>query len=233
MGGSDGGSTGKITYTPEQLSWLYEELIRVERHWTEQVRDQQSRISTLLSVSGILLGFLTGAGFLAKLLDVQVRQWPVYLYVLSLVSLCFALFMGIRALRPAIPVEGTPHPERVELGTLFESVAEAVKSFRPARMRPTTLPDWLNQEQILKDASSLCQEDLLRKLCGSAAENQARARHPDRLRERRQLMLRQFTFVVLSLGFLIGALAGVLLAKPETKTETCALHCPGNVSLAR
>lgn len=175
------------TYKLDELQWVYEELIRVEKHWTEQVQNEQSRIATLLTVSGILLGFLTGAGFLTNLLEVRDRPWPVYVYILSLVSLCFALFMGIRALRPAIGIAGGSESP----------------------------PDWLNQDQILKYASSMPLDDLLRKLCDSAATNQRDARHPERLRERRTLMLRQVTFLMLSLGLLIAAVAGVLVANPE------------------
>jgi len=183
MDGTDQRSPIKIDYKLDELRWLYGELLRVERHWTEQIQNEQSRIATLLTVSGILLGFLTGAGFLAKLLEVRVRHWPVYMYVLSLLSLCLALFMGIRALRPTIEIAGGTKPS----------------------------PDWLNQDQIRNYASSLSPEDLLRKLCDSATGNQADAKHPERLRERRILMLRQVTFLMLSLGLLIGALAGVVV----------------------
>jgi hypothetical protein len=181
MTAADPGKAKKIPYQLPDLRWLYEELLRIEKHWTGQVQDQQARISTLINVSGILLGFLAGAGFLAKP-DVAVPRWPVYLYVLSLVSLCFALFIGIRALKPEIRIARDP-------------------------------PPWLDQGLILDDAGSLSPEDLLRKLCESAADNQKDARHPERLRERRVWMLRQIALLMLSLGLLVGALAGVLFAR--------------------
>jgi MFS family permease len=177
MHGAEGGSEKENPHELERLRWLYGELIRVEDHWTRQVRDQQARIATLLTVSGVLLGFLAGAGFLGKLLDDPERPWPVYVYVLSLVSICFALVMGIRALRPGIEI--------------------------------AKLPEWLNQEQIQKEAGSLSPEGLLRRLCESAAANQTEAKHAEHLRDRRRFMLRQFRFLMLALGFLVVALVGV------------------------
>src|SRR6184192_1370442 len=100
-------TTERWSGTLPGLRTLYDELLRIEQHWTDQVQNQQQRISTLLTVTGILLGFLAGAGFLTGTLSSSVRRWPAYLYVASLISLCFALFMGIRALRPSIPISGT------------------------------------------------------------------------------------------------------------------------------
>ena len=170
----------KSPYQVTDLRWLYGELLRVEAHWTGQVRDQQARISALLTVSGILLGF--GTGFLAKLLDAPVRAWPICVYVLALVGLCLALFMGIRALRPGIEIADTAL--------------------------------WLNQEEILKYARSMSDEELLCELCASAKGNQETANHRERLKKRRRLMDYQVALLMLSLGLLLlGALAGVVFAR--------------------
>lgn len=41
-----------------RLRWAYEEAQRIERHWTEQLQNQQQRIATVLAANGILLGLL-------------------------------------------------------------------------------------------------------------------------------------------------------------------------------
>jgi hypothetical protein len=85
--------------------WLHAELVRIEDHWTKQVQNQQQRISTLLTVTGILLAFLAGAGFLTnELAGARLRSWAC-VYISSLVSLCLALLMGIWALKPTIPIK--------------------------------------------------------------------------------------------------------------------------------
>src|SRR4029078_1100619 len=89
----------KSPYQVTDLRWLYREVLRVEAHWTGQGRAQQARVSALLTVSGIRLGF--GTGFLAKLLDAPVRAWPICVYVLALVGLPLPLAMRVRAIRHA------------------------------------------------------------------------------------------------------------------------------------
>ena len=189
MGDNTAGDDG------ETAKWrcVYAELLRIERNWTQQIQDQETRISALLQVSSILLGFLTGAGFLARLPDPDVLRWPVYLYVGSLVSLCFALFMGIRALKPRIRIAGTTRP----LG----------------RVDPEPPPMWLNQKAVLGYAGSASEGALLRELCESAVKNQDEACHPRQLDKRRTLMLRQYAFLMLALTLLIGALAGALVSR--------------------
>jgi NADH:ubiquinone oxidoreductase subunit 5 (subunit L)/multisubunit Na+/H+ antiporter MnhA subunit len=189
VGDNEGDDDGRAKWR-----WVYEELIRIERNWTEQVQEQQARISTLLSVSGVLLGFLAGAGFLAKLLEARVLRWPVYLYVGALIGFCFALFMGIRALRPRIPIAFRPSGKHT---------AEAAEP----------PPMWLNQRTVLARALTLPEAALLRELCQSAVENQDKAQHPRRLGERRALMFWQYAFLMLSLVLLIGALVGVLASR--------------------
>ncbi|HEX8953822.1 MAG TPA: HAMP domain-containing sensor histidine kinase, partial [Polyangia bacterium] len=63
-------------------------------------------ISNAVKMTGILLAFLAGAGFLIRI-GPPVRLWWARLFVGSLVLLCFALLMGILALKPKIPIAGT------------------------------------------------------------------------------------------------------------------------------
>ena len=172
----------------ESWKWLYAELLRVEQHWTDQVQNQQQRISTLLSVTGILLGFLAGAGFLTGALSS--REWPVYLYVSSLTVLCVALFQGILALKPSIPISG-------------------ILTTKPEGAAPPDL--WLNAEDLFAKTDSSSQLQLVRALCASAAANARKAHHHATLLRRRALMYRQIVFLQLSLGLLVVALIGFLI----------------------
>jgi len=173
----------------ESWRWLYAELLRIEQHWTDQVQSQQQRIHTLLSVTGILLAFLAGAGFFTGALTSH--HWPVYIYVSSLIVLCAALFMGILTLEPSTPISGTP-------------------STKPDVDRPL-LDLWLNPEAIYAKTASSTELEVLRELCKSAAENSGKAHHEGTLRKRRALMFRQIAFLLLSLGLLIVALVGFLI----------------------
>jgi hypothetical protein len=83
--------------------WLmvYSRLLDIERHWTEQIQNQQQRIQTILTVNGILLGFLAAAGFSEI---VQRGALTGGLFVASLITLTVALGVGIFALWPGTPI---------------------------------------------------------------------------------------------------------------------------------
>ena len=220
------------------LRWLYKELLRIEQHWTDQDQDQQQRISTLLAVTGILLAFLAGAGFLGKLLEVPTRNWPVYVYIASMISLCCSLFIGTSALRPKIPIAGTFLPGSAPAhseGTQGQAKTHALRDvrnfllslaycFRPAGKFPRSdTPLWLDQSRVLEDAKSHSEEDLLRALCENAVENKSKADFENTLKVRRLLMYRQLTFMMLSLFLLIVALVGVLATPaPAVRAEDVA-----------
>jgi hypothetical protein len=196
------------------LRWLYAELLRMETHWTDQVQNQQQRISTLLTVTGILLGFLAGAGFLTGTLSEPVRRWPADVYIFSLISLCAALFLGIRALRPSIPIAGTtlnaaPAKKRP---LLLVATMDLVRCFKPSsRFHPGEMPLWLDAEKVRGSADTRSAQALLRELCDSAAENRRKANHQGAMLTRRLLMYRQFSFLLLSLALLIAALVGFIM----------------------
>ena len=205
-----------MTSDVEGLRWLYAELLRIERHWTDQVQNQQQRISTLLTVTGILLGFLAGAGFLTGTLSLPVHHWPAYVYIASLVSLCFALFMGIRALRPSIPISGTSlnSPNSPKSRSPFvKATVDLLVAFRPKRsFQQDEMALWLDARAVRDKAGSSSEGDLLRELCDAAAANREKANHRDVLLERRLLMYRQFVFLLLSLVLLVCALVGFLVS---------------------
>jgi hypothetical protein len=84
------------------LRWVYEQLARLESHWTAQIQNQQQRISAILTVNGVLLGFLAGAGFLSG--RFLFGTFAADLFLLSLVLLCLSLLVGLAALTPVIRI---------------------------------------------------------------------------------------------------------------------------------
>jgi hypothetical protein len=99
-----------VSTEPESVSaevdrWVraYAELLRIERHWTEQVQNQQQRIATILTMNAFLLGLLVATG-LAE--GVPKRSWPAYVFLAALITLSLALMLGILALRPHIQISG-------------------------------------------------------------------------------------------------------------------------------
>jgi hypothetical protein len=82
----------------------YSDLLTIEAHWTQQVRDQQSRIATILSINGFLLSFLGSGAFLAE--PSRIGKGPLLMLVGSLILIAAALCSGILALGPAIPISG-------------------------------------------------------------------------------------------------------------------------------
>ncbi len=203
-----------LTADVDGLRWLYEELLRMERHWTEQVQNQQQRISTLLTVTGILLGFLAGAGFLTGTLSAQQMHWPAYIYIGSLISLCVALFWGILALRPSIPIAGTSLNKETEThGRVRSAILDVFRCFLPkSHFVSEPMPLRLDPRTVRRRADSVPEAALLRALCDEAAANEEKANLRDALLKRRLLIYRQSVFLFLSLLLLIGALVGFLVS---------------------
>jgi hypothetical protein len=92
----------------EPTSWqvVYEHLLQVESHWTAQIQNQQQRIATIVSMNGILLGFLGFEGL--RTFDDRWVNWSAALFGVGLIALALALLLGIDALRPRIAA-GTPN----------------------------------------------------------------------------------------------------------------------------
>lgn len=45
------------------LREVHDELVRIEAHWTNQIRDEQTRVLTVLTVNGFLVAFLAPTAF--------------------------------------------------------------------------------------------------------------------------------------------------------------------------
>ena len=83
---------------PDVERWqrTYSHLLDIERHRTEQVQNQQQRISTVLTVNGFLLGFLGSVGFSDAIL---VDTFASTTFIFALLALTFAL-AGLRLSGP-------------------------------------------------------------------------------------------------------------------------------------
>lgn len=87
--------------TDSRRIWIYEQILRAEAHWTEQLQNQQQRIATILSANGIMLAFVSGSGLLAF----RNSWWlPRGLLVASIAAFAAGLIFGLRALRPGVKV---------------------------------------------------------------------------------------------------------------------------------
>jgi hypothetical protein len=120
-----------------------------------------------------------------------------------LIVLSLALMMGILALRPGIQISGT---------SLGGALRDFLKSFRRAKTLPVQPPGfWLDAAAALELAETVEEEEALRELCRSVAENQVKANHATVMRDRRLLMYRQLTLVLIGLVLLLVALTGFQL----------------------
>ena len=105
------------------LKWTYDELLRIEGHWTEQIQNQQRRIAAVLAVNGFLLAFLA-AGGLQFYGSSQTGWYRVPLYI-ALILLALGLAFGVLSLLPRIPIAGGK-PSVVSSQPDIESAAETV-----------------------------------------------------------------------------------------------------------
>jgi hypothetical protein len=106
MKGEERPSASRVAgYEGAEPRWqmIYGHLLHVEQHWTTQLQNQQQRNATLISVNGVLLGFL-GFGGLTQVLGAWVF-WSQVLFVTGLGLLALALAFGVSALVPSVPVD--------------------------------------------------------------------------------------------------------------------------------
>jgi len=100
--GSPFGPVGEAGSTT-RYAWVYDQLLRTEGHWTRQVQNQQTRVTTTLTVNGFILAFVAGSGLLTRL---PVQGWPAELLAASLCLLVLGLLAGLVALWPRHPIAG-------------------------------------------------------------------------------------------------------------------------------
>jgi hypothetical protein len=87
--------------TLQRQLYVYNELLRVEGHWTSQLQNQQARIATTLSVNGIMLAFLAGGGFLSYH---HLNGVAKALLVASVACLAIGVAFGLAGLWPQTPI---------------------------------------------------------------------------------------------------------------------------------
>ena len=90
---------------PENTSWrlVYEHLVFIENHWTDQLQNQQQRVGSILTVTGFLLGFsgLTGASEF----EGHWGEPAAISFGVGLLALALGLLAGLAAMRPTQPIE--------------------------------------------------------------------------------------------------------------------------------
>jgi hypothetical protein len=176
---------------------LYSQLLDIERHWTEQVQNQQHRITTILTVNGFLLGFLAIAGFSESI--VNTGPWSAGIFLASLAILAMAFAFGIISLGPRVPISGTTGASSSLKGWL--------RLLRPIRSQRAHAPAlWLDPAEAMRLAESPSEAEAVRTMCSSLVETQRSANHPGVLFYRRTLMYRELLFVLIGLALLVVAL---------------------------
>jgi hypothetical protein len=179
-----------------RLLWAYKQSLRIEKHWTDQVQDQQNRSAAVLAVNGFLLAFLAVAGL--KLSAPPVHEWYFYTFASSLVLLSVALSFGVLSLWPMIKIAGSG--ESGWLRTTF---------FHPKSKAFDEEHLWLNSKEIIRRARAESEDfdTLLSDLCERAAGNaKGNLDHSNTLIRRRVYMHWQILFIAGALILLIVTL---------------------------
>jgi hypothetical protein len=185
----------------QSLLWVYGDLLRIERHWTDQVQNQQRRIAAVLAVNGFLLAFLAAAGF--QVTAKQESSWYLYPFYACLVLLTLALLFGVLTLFPQISIAGTSQSRGEWFRDHFWSKV-------PDEFAKTDF--WLNSVAVwdgFNRSPYSSKHDLLVDLCKSVSANangnlnlsQAQVR-------RRRWMNWQIAFIILSLILLVVSVFG-------------------------
>ena len=222
----------------EILKWAYDDLLRIEQHWTDQIQNQQKRIAAVLAVNGFLLGFLASGGL--GFYSVQVGWYRVPLDI-TLILLAFGLIFGVASLVPGIPVAGrtvnarateTQHAASPQLRR--EKLSDEPSNRQRSALRgwfsetfrvekrsdigdESTLRDaWLDSRMVwakvrasLPDGPPSSFDEVLWSLCQSVAENaDGNRKHQRTNAHRRAQVNREIGIIVLGLFSLIIAILG-------------------------
>jgi hypothetical protein len=188
----------KLQDPRSRLLWAYEQSLRIEKHWTDQVQDQQNRSAAVLAVNGFLLAFLAVAGL--KLSAPPVHEWYFYTFASSLILLSVALSFGVLSLWPMIKIAGSGGSGWLRT-TFFHTKSTA---FDEEHL-------WLNSQEITRRALAESQDfnTLLFDLCERAAGNaHGNLDHSNTLIRRRVYMHWQILFIAGALILLIVTLVG-------------------------
>ena len=181
--------------------WVYGQLLRIEQHWTEQVQNQQRRITAVLAVNGFLLAFLAAAGF--QVTSRPLNGWYLYPFYACLILLSGALVFGVLTLVPRIPVTGGVTATK---GWIDENLIASAPDERPSL--------WLDSQRVLDEFRRARKtrdfDDYMRQMCDSVASNACgNLEHQYTVFRRRRWMHWQIGLIMLSLALLIVAVIGL------------------------
>ena len=170
----------------DDLTWLCEQMIRIENNWTKQVQDQQTRLNSVMTVNGFLLAFLAATGFgVTKQIG---TGWYLYPYYSTLILLCIALLFGLLAFVPR---------------TGYAKLSGET---------PGNEPDyWLDSQAIWLDYQKPRNlNHVLGKIAKSAGSNQEWNRGlRSSLERRKRLLYTQLVSIALATLSLMGAIVGI------------------------
>ncbi len=96
--------------------WVFEQLVRTEQHWTSQRQNQQARVATTLTVTGVMLTLLAPLGLGRD--KTTLTSWAHEVLVFSLIALGLALLAGVAALWPVTP----PTVEQFNCSECFKTI---------------------------------------------------------------------------------------------------------------
>jgi hypothetical protein len=183
--------------------WAYEQLVRIEHHWTDQTQNQQRRITAVLAVNGFLLAFLAAAGF--QVTTRPFSGWYLYPFYVCLILLSLALVFGVLTLLPRISISGKDPGAR---GWIYENLLSTTASGDPSL--------WLDAQSVLREFRRAREtgefDQFVLQMCASVAGNaNGNLEHRDTLSRRRRWMHWQIAFIMVSLALLIIAVVGLAI----------------------
>ena len=181
--------------------WAYGQLVRIEQHWTDQIQNQQRRITAVLAVNGFLLAFLAAAGF--QVTTRPFSGWYLYPFYACLILLSAALVFGVLTLLPRISLSGEDPGSR---GWIYENLIAKTDREEPSL--------WLNSRSLLDEFHKAREggefDQFVLQMSDSVARNaNGNLTHRDTLFRRRRWMHWQIAFIMVSLALLIVAVIGL------------------------
>jgi len=189
MTGRDLGQEG----TPQRSAWVYDELLRIEGHYTQQVQNQQSRITTSLTVTGFMFAFLASAAFL----QTKASHSTYVLLLWALIVFSIGLLAGVVALFSLISVStSTPRSRRP---WSRKAAPDPTPDTEPDR-NPSKSPQAFLDTDWLKDKGlTLPNSTLYETLIGSIQTK----RHESAIRFRRALLRVQLGAIGIAVVLLV------------------------------
>jgi hypothetical protein len=208
--------TGDDVSVETRLLEVYAELLRVERHWTEQVQAQQRPIAAVLAVNGFLLALLIPA--LVDSPRALRSGWPIYPFLVATILLSIALGFGVLTLWPRIRITrrsdgaASRGQEKVDRVDEERRATWLSRHFFGQLPEHGDMPLWLDARDIWQRARLHhgMTAELLQDLCDSVAANAEGNLVLKRTLDRRRLLMNwQIGFLLLSLICMLVAMTGL------------------------